>query len=591
MVARDVREGLTGLAPVLVLIAFAVPLFIGLGSFDLDSDEAIYSYAVDSILSTGDWLAPRSSPNPDEIFLEKPHLKLWIVAAPIRLGLLPLNEFGLRFWDAFFGALSFLCVFLIGRRLGGWICGIVAGLVLFAHEPLIFDHAFRSNNMDAALVLAYCGGIYHYLRWASAAPGASRTVHIGAVLAFFYLGFMSKFVAAIFLPAVLGLAALSIPSHRARLIEDRARWAVSIAITIAAILPWFIYQHVRHGAAFWTILLGEHVVTRFTSYVDPAHVQPWYFYATESFREFQRSGSAIWVGLGLAILIVNAARRRMADGVVVLLWAIVPAVAISFGNSKLYHYFYPFLPPLALAAGYGVAVMSQAVARVIAQTPNLERRTPNGNDERRKPTIRVYVACAIVVLSVGLIVATAVTGTLQIYAGDQLLFRNSSLLRPAILGLVGLALMDLRAAIGCTVALAVTRFVPTPLAAYERNLARLDVERRPLASIAECVRRIDDSRGGEGAAQGAYAPVSDDFLHQYFFYFRGTGWGSPEVDNQQLRTALFVPGQERVVVIDTAAYSAFLARSGDVGPLPVVVTHMRALVLLPGVYGQCRAGS
>ena len=51
MVARDVREGLSRLSPVLVLIAFCVPLFIGLGSTDLGNDEAIYSYAVESILT------------------------------------------------------------------------------------------------------------------------------------------------------------------------------------------------------------------------------------------------------------------------------------------------------------------------------------------------------------------------------------------------------------------------------------------------------------------------------------------------------------------------------------------------------------
>ena len=582
MVARDVREGLRELSLALVLLAFGIPLFIGLGSFDLDSDEAIYSYAVESILTGGDWLAPASSPNPDEVFLEKPHLKLWIVAAPIRLGLLPLNEFGLRFWDALFGALSFLYLFLIGRRLAGWVCGIVSTLVLFAHAPLIFDHGFRSNNMDAALVLAYCGGVYHYLRWASAPAGPSRIWHIAAVLAWFYLGFMSKFVAAIFLPAVLGLAAVSIRSHRARLIEDRGRWAVSIAITIAAIVPWFVYQHVRHGVAFWTILLGEHVVTRFTAYVDPAHVQPWYFYAAEGYRQFEHSGSAIWVGFGLAILVLDVVRRRSADGSVVLAWAVLPAVAISCGNSKLYHYFYPFVPPLAVAAGYGVAVMVRAVAQFVPSSLDLGRL-------RGTVPARLRVAGIVIVfLSVGVIVATAITGTLQIHAGDQLLFRNSSLLRPAILALAGLALIDPRAAVGCAAVLTLSTFVPTPLPAYERNLARLNAERRPLTSIAECVRRIDDRREQDGFVPGAYAPVSDAFLHQYFFYFRGTGWGSPEVDDAQLRSALFASGRERVVIIDNAAYAAFLERAGEAGPLPAAITHQRALVLLPGAYGKCK---
>jgi hypothetical protein len=201
------------------------------------------------------------------------------------------------------------------------------------------------------------------------------------------------------------------------------------------------------------------------------------------------------------------------------------------------------------------------------------------------------VGCAIVIVSIGLIVATMVTGTLQMYAGDQLLFRNSSLARPAMLALVGVALIDVRWAIGCAAALGLSTFVPTPLEAYQRNLSRLDVERRPLASIAECVHRIDAGRERDGFVPGAYAPRSAAFLHQYFFYFRGTGWVSPQVDDQQLRDALFVPGQERVVIIDNAAYSEFLQRAGDAGPLPAAVTHQRALVLLPGVYRQCRSGS
>ena len=36
---------------------------------------------------------------------------------------------------------------------------------------------------------------------------------------------------------------------------------------------------------------------------------------------------------------------------------------ISLGSSKLYHYFYPYVPPLALAGGYGVAWLARAVLR------------------------------------------------------------------------------------------------------------------------------------------------------------------------------------------------------------------------------------
>ena len=141
--------------PALVLILFCLPLFFGLRNVDLETDEAIYSYAVDRILEIGDWLEPKLSPFENEPFLEKPPLKFWLVAAPIKAGLLPDDELGFRFLDALMGGVAFLYVFAIGYRLAGPVCGLVAVLLLFVHEPLLFDHGIRGNNMEAPLLLAY----------------------------------------------------------------------------------------------------------------------------------------------------------------------------------------------------------------------------------------------------------------------------------------------------------------------------------------------------------------------------------------------------------------------------------------------------
>src|SRR5688572_15467191 len=81
-----------GLAVVVAL--FCAPLFIGLNNWDQRNDEAIYSYAVDRILETGEWLTPRIIPT-DTPFLEKPPLKFWLVAGAIRVGLFPANDRGL----------------------------------------------------------------------------------------------------------------------------------------------------------------------------------------------------------------------------------------------------------------------------------------------------------------------------------------------------------------------------------------------------------------------------------------------------------------------------------------------------------------
>ena len=153
----------------LVVVLFCVPLFTGLDRRDFDNDEAIYSFSVDVMLKSGDWLTPRMIPSETFPFLEKPPLKFWIVGLPIRWGLLPPNEFGMRFWDALMGSLAFLYVFAIGRRLAGPLCGLAAVFLLFTHGPLVLEHGLRTNNMEAAIFLTYAGGMYHFLALAAVA--------------------------------------------------------------------------------------------------------------------------------------------------------------------------------------------------------------------------------------------------------------------------------------------------------------------------------------------------------------------------------------------------------------------------------------
>lgn len=578
------RQGVSRLGLPLVLIAFCFPLFLGLASADLDNDEAIYAYAAESIVNTGRWMSPLSSPTTDVVFLEKPHLKFWIVAAPIRWGLLPYDEFGLRVWDAVFGAAAFLYVFLIGRRLAGPLCGIVAVLTLFAHRPLLFEHGLRTTNMEAALVLTYCGGVYHYLRWADG--GRERAGHIAAIGAWFVLGFMTKFVAALFLPAVLAVSALSIGQHRRQLLADRWRLLYASIAVAGAIVPWFAYQHVVHGARLWGVMFGEHVFTRFTAFADASHLQPWHFYVTTGYGALVDANSAIWVGLGLAVLLVESIRRRHAAGIVILIWLTLPLVLISLGTSKLYHYFYPFLPPVALAAGFGVAWLARHAARLTA--PVWVR--PDTFMASVSPRVK-NAAVAVMAAALALALWTAIAGTARLAVGGHVLLRNGSIMRPLVVAILcAVVAGGLRTAVAAAFVLALSSIIPTPLTAYSENLGLLRLGHRPLGRLADCVRGVNETRRRNGEQPPAgYSPVSTGFLHPYFYYLRGTGWLDPAVDDARLRGSLFVAGQEAPVVIDKARYSAFLERAARHDRLPPAVSRPHVLVLLPGPYGVCAA--
>jgi 4-amino-4-deoxy-L-arabinose transferase-like glycosyltransferase len=259
-----VLQSSTTLPIVVILIVFGLPLFLGLGASDVGNDEAIYSYAVDRILETGDWLLPRSIPD-DFPFLEKPPLKFWMVAAPIVAGVLPHDETGMRAIDALFGAVAFVYVFLLGRSLGGLVCGGTAVLVLFSLPSLVFEHGLRSNNMEASLLLAYCGGIYHFARWlqnGDDGDGSSKShgvKHAAAVTAYFVLGFMTKFVAAFFLPMICGTALLVTPGGWRRLWQGWRDWRWPAVAAVAVCAPWFLYHTQQFGAHFWRVIFGAHV--------------------------------------------------------------------------------------------------------------------------------------------------------------------------------------------------------------------------------------------------------------------------------------------------------------------------------------------
>lgn len=353
--------------PWMALVALlSVPLFLGLDRQDLDNDEAIYSFSVEAMVQSGDWLTPRGIYDQTSPFLEKPPLKIWMVALPIHWGLLPANEFGMRIWDAVMSSLALLYVFAIGRRLAGPVCGVTAVVLLMAHHPLIFQHGLRTNNMEAAVFLSYAAGVYHFLAWRTSAPDARG--HLVAIALAFVLGFMTKFVAALFLPAILAVAFLLKAEERQRVRLYWRGFALAGLIAAALIAPWFVYQYIAHRSELSETMFGVHVLRRLTVYLDPSHVKPWSFYFTEMWRHLVSNGSAAVTAIGAAALVLNTVRRRWLEGVVIILWFVIPLAVISAGTSKLYHYAYPFLPPVALAGGYAIALLVR-LARQGLQRP------------------------------------------------------------------------------------------------------------------------------------------------------------------------------------------------------------------------------
>lgn len=570
----------------LVLGVFGLPLFIGLGRTDLRGDEAIYAFAVDRTLETGDWLIQRSSPFDDWPFLEKPPLKIWIVAGAIRLGLLPLDEFGLRFWDAVFGAAAFLYVFAIGRRMAGPWCGLAAVVLLFAHAPLLFDHGLRDHTMEAALVLSYCGGVYHYLAWAS--PGGRRRDAIACAL-LFVLGFMTKFVAAAFLPIVLGAAAAATPAHREALLLRRGDWLAAAAVTTVCVVPWFAYAWAVYGWTFWNMILGVQVYTRFTTFVDPTHLQPWHFYVSRLFTELAQSGAALLVPVGFALLLARTARTRWPEGVLVIVWMIVPPALISFGTSKLYHYLYPFLPAAALAGGYAVSVSIHRLDPAVRVALNAAERW----SRRRWPLLdtiqrsRIGTAAAVLaVVAAAVAVATAYAGVVEIWVAGERVLRNSGIGRPLLAAAVLAAAAGRLRWVGRAVVLAATVLL-LPLGPARANLERLPIEDHPIRSLRDCLAGVFD-RASPAEGPGLHAEAGNPPIpHVLNYYLRQLRpWERGAGSDEALRHRLMDRGAERPVLLLATRDARFAALHTDTAAIPRL-SFAEYVLRLPGPYVVC----
>jgi 4-amino-4-deoxy-L-arabinose transferase-like glycosyltransferase len=581
----------------LVALVFCAPLYRGLRSVDAENDEAIYSYAVDSILETGDWLNPRSSPTPEETFLEKPPLKFWIVALPIRLGLLPDDDFGMRFWDATFGALAFLYIFAFGRRLAGWPCGAAALLTMYTLDRVIFSHGLRGNNMEAAVILAYAGGVYHFLRWVESERTGPARAHAVAVGAYFFLAFMTKFVAAAFLPMIVGAASLELPQARTKLVKEWRTWlAVSAGIVVLA-APWFIYQTMRPGRNVWSIMLAEHVVKRFQSSLDPTHVHPWSFYFEYLGGGLLGSGMIWPVILGAAMIHVRVVRERWLPGTLVLYWFWLPFVLISFGSSKLFHYAYPFLAPVCLAVGYAVGAVSAAVVRIVAvlTDPDRARRFAVPASVARV-FVRVRPAWPWIqraLLATGLL--WLVLAAIDLLSPGR--FRVFGILvRPPAVGtgiLVAclLGILAKRATWMARLAVPLMLLSFMPVGEYRSAVQRTTVEEHPLRSTSECIAgvRRDELAAGRKVHAMVVSLPAHTFHHAFFYYYRSFGWDRhDETNDEAVLTMLDDPAEQRPILLPKEKWLAIRAAHDTPGTMrPSVNVYPGIELALPGPYARC----
>jgi hypothetical protein len=287
-----------------------------------------------------------------------------------------------------------------------------------------------------------------------------------------------------------------------------------------------------------------------------------------------------------------------------LLWWALPFVLISLGTSKLFHYAYPFLPPLALGAGW---VVSDAARWIDGRLAGMMRMSSPLSTPTSVPAAgfqsphwrmasRVLVACA--VLFLGAAIWTAMAGRLTWGVGGGALIRNSSIVRPIIVAAVLLLLAGhRRSALRTGIAAGFTLILP--IEGYHRILHHMTAPDHPLSAAGKCAANV--RRSGVPVGDGFYNAGNLVADHPYYYYLRHTGpWlVADHPADDEVRQRLFAAGAQTPIVLSRTDYEVLSVRvdalwkdRGETAtrpPLTGIAREDTVVVLLPGPYAACVA--
>lgn len=362
--ARKTRSDLRRLRPLAALLAvLALWRFVGLDSFDLEKDGALWSLRAKACALHGDWWDQTPHSIGGLHTSAYPPLQVW--AAGLCYRLFGINGFAARLPGALAGLALVGAVTVMGWLAGGAPTGLLAG-ILVAGNRRIFGYA-QNAQLEATYLAWNTIAISAYAARVRFLGERTRLSSVCLAAAGIALGcaLMSKIATGFLVGLVLAPWGLYLVYARritlGRLLADGV---IVLAIGLAIALPWHVWMLLKYrdgpalfeNNAFVEMFWKYHVLTRSRVPIEGHGPGAWgnlfYFHAGVVGMPFI-SACAV---AGLASAVRGAVGKRPAGWAVSMrvlfaVFLVVNFIVITRAATKMNSYVVTIIVPAALLAG------------------------------------------------------------------------------------------------------------------------------------------------------------------------------------------------------------------------------------------------
>ncbi|MEZ4754453.1 MAG: glycosyltransferase family 39 protein [Bdellovibrionota bacterium] len=320
-------------------IITAFILFWDLNSESLSkADEAVHIRVAQEMQLNQTWLKPTLL---GEAYLHKPPLSFWLSAAGAKI--FGQSKWAYRFFHAVCGALLIFLIMLWGKNLSSTTGGLLAACSLLGCTAIFRYHGLRSAVPDSSMLLFTTLALFYFWRAAQNEQSPTHLLILSAVCS--AIAFLSKSLFG-FIPLVVIAGVYLLPNWRRSIQQfGLMKLLLIFGILIASITSVYLIPGILFREGGFEVLVQHEIFDRALIPLHQDRQMTYYIQKLFGGEFFPIELIIISIG-GLFI-----SKVKDKDLQFLIVWFLLLFIGISFFRTRLLHYLYPTLIPLALLLG------------------------------------------------------------------------------------------------------------------------------------------------------------------------------------------------------------------------------------------------